>query len=221
MRLTPFRWCSVFAFIMLLFTALSCGHDQQLVSISIDPSSETFGATNIPVSANAGATVQLRALGKYIHPPVTKDITGQVTWASNTPNMVMVDSAGLLTATGSACGSALVSATVQTNHSTGNLSSSGAIVTGNMTASVVCFTGTGPALTVNFTGTGTGTISSSPSGLGCASTCTSHFPNGTTVTLTAAPNGTFGGWAGCDLVNGFDCTIHDLNADHTVTVVFN
>ena len=28
--------------------------------------------------------MQLRALGTYIHPPVTKDITNQVTWESNT-----------------------------------------------------------------------------------------------------------------------------------------
>jgi hypothetical protein len=119
----------------------SCGHDQQLVSISIDPATQTFGAANIPVSADAGLNVQLRALGSYIHPPVTKDITNQVIWASNTPQMVTVNSTGVLTATGLACGNALVSATVKTNSSAGGLSSSGAIVTGSMTANVVCFTG--------------------------------------------------------------------------------
>jgi hypothetical protein len=46
----------------------SCGHDQQLVSITVQPQSETFGAANIPVSADAGLSVQLRALGTYIHP---------------------------------------------------------------------------------------------------------------------------------------------------------
>ncbi len=119
----------------------ACGHDQQLVSIEVQPSTETFGAANIPVSADAGATVQLRALGTYIHPPVTKDITNEVTWISNTPGMVTVNPTGLITATGQACGDSLISATVTTNHSSGNLSSSGAIVTGSMTASVVCFTG--------------------------------------------------------------------------------
>ena len=119
----------------------ACGHDQQLVSIAIQPSTETFGAANIPVSADRGATVHLAALGTYIHPPVTKDITNQVTWSSNTPALVTVDPAGVITATGEACGGALISATVVTNHSTGGINSSGALVTGSMTANVVCFTG--------------------------------------------------------------------------------
>lgn len=123
-----------------LFTLglINCGHDQQLVSIAVQPEKESFGAGNIPVSANAGATVQLRALGSFIHPPVTKDITDQVTWDSNTPDIVTVSSTGLLTATGVACGDALVTATVTTNRSSGNIDSSGALVTGSMTASVVC-----------------------------------------------------------------------------------
>lgn len=116
----------------------SCGHDQQLVGISIEPSTETFGAATIPVNEDAGLNVQLRALGSYIHPPVTKDITAQVTWATDTPQMVTVNSTGVLTATGLACGNAIVSATVKTNSSAGGLSSSGAIVTGSMTANVVC-----------------------------------------------------------------------------------
>ena len=68
----------------------SCGHSQELVSIQVQPSVETFGASNIPVIDNVGAQVQLRALGTYIHPPVTKDITSQVTWSSNTPQMFTV-----------------------------------------------------------------------------------------------------------------------------------
>jgi Bacterial Ig-like domain (group 2) len=118
-----------------------CGHDQQLVSIQVQPSTETFGAQNVPVSANAGSSVQLAALGTYIHPPVTKDITTQVTWASNTPAVVTVDSKGLITATGEACGTTLISATMVTNHSVGGISSSGALVTASMTANVLCFTG--------------------------------------------------------------------------------
>jgi hypothetical protein len=84
----------------------SCGHDQQLVSISVQPSTETFGAANIPVSQDTGLNVQLTALGSYIHPPVTKDITSEVTWTSNTPQMAMVSSSGVLSATGEACGTA-------------------------------------------------------------------------------------------------------------------
>jgi hypothetical protein len=211
-----------FAIVLCMIGLTSCAHDQQLTSISIQPKTETFGAANIPVIDNAGSSVQLRALGSYIHPPVTKDITNQVTWSSNTTDLATVDAAsGLLTATGFACGNALVSATVTTDKSIGNVSSSGAIVTGNMTATVVCFTGTGPILTVNFAGAGAGTVSSSPAGLGCATTCSASFPTGTTVTLTAAPNGsTFGGWAGCDVVAGQSCTVALTNS-RSVTVTFN
>jgi len=41
---------------------------------------------------------------ELIHPPVTKDITNQVTWNSNTPDMVTVSSTGLITDTGFSCG---------------------------------------------------------------------------------------------------------------------
>jgi hypothetical protein len=119
----------------------SCGHDQELVSISIVPDTETFGDAKTPVFLDKGLNVQLRALGSYIHPPVSKDITTQVTWSSNTPQMVSVDPAGLITATGNACGNTLISATLTTNSSAGSLHSSGALVTGSMTANVVCFSG--------------------------------------------------------------------------------
>ena len=148
--MVPFFLCTVgdrmsrnlFASITVCMATLflpGCGHEQQLVSITVQPAIENFGSTTTPVSANAGASVQLKALGTYVHPPVTKDITSQVTWQSNTPQMVTVNSKGVLTATGDACGSALVFATVTTNNSApSNISSSGAIVTGNMTANVIC-----------------------------------------------------------------------------------
>ncbi len=229
------KWFVSLALVVIVGTFLtlaSCGREQQLVSIQVQPSSETFGASNIPLSVDAGAQVQLRALGTYIHPPVTKDITSQVTWNSNTPQMMTVDANGLVTVTGLACGSTLISATVTTNKSAGGIGSSGALVTGYMTGSVVCFTGTsggggsGPSVTVNFAGTGSGTVSSNPAGLSCASgtTCFSNsFPSGTNVSITAAPNGTFGGWGGCDSVDGTGliCTLDDLTAARTVSATFN
>jgi hypothetical protein len=199
----------------------SCGHDQQLVSISIQPTIETFGASNIPVSANAGSTVQLRALGSYIHSPVTKDITNQVTWAPNTPDIATVNSTGLLTATGLACGGSIVSATVTTNNSVGNISSAGAIVTGSMTANVVCFTGTGPILTVLVSGNGT--VSSSPSGIDCPTVCDASFVSGTTVTLTGTPNNgaTSVTWSNCILISAQACNVNNLTNNLTVTATFN
>jgi hypothetical protein len=122
----------------LLSTMSACGHDQQLESITVIPAVENFGSTKIPVIDDAGLNVQLRALGSYSHPPVTKDITSQVTWTSNTPQMVTVDANGVITATGLACGGTIISATIVTNHSDGAISSTGALVTGSMQANVIC-----------------------------------------------------------------------------------
>jgi len=226
------KWFSITALIataIWLLTVASCGDDQQLVSISIQPAVETFGASNIPVPADAGLTTQLTALGTYVHPPVTKDITNQVTWASSDDQEVTVSSTGLIKVTGVVCGpNALISATLTTNADGSGLSSSGAVVTGSMTASVVCFTntsgggGAAPILTVNFQGSGTGTVTSST--FNCASTsisCVDSFTPGTTVTLTATPvaPSTFGGWSGgC---TGTGTCVLLMEADTTVTATFN
>ncbi len=222
------KWWSIAVLVAvagMLLGVNSCGHSQQLVSIQVQPPVQTIGTSTTPIIQDAGVQVQLRALGTYIHPPVTKDITSDVTWSSNTPQMFTVNSTGLLTATGNSCGATLVSATVSTNSSSGGISSSGAVVTGYMTANVVCFTGTGPTVTVDFAGTGSGMISSSPPGLGCSSTagssCTGSFPTGSSVTLTAIPNGTFGGWAGCTIAAGTTCTLQNLTNNVTVTATFN
>ena len=212
-----------------LGTSLSCGHDQQLVGITVIPDTETFGAATIPVPDDAGLSVQLRALGQYIHPPVTKDITNQVTWGSNTPDMVVVNSTGLISATGLSCGGAIISATVQTNSSEGGLASSGAIVTGSMQANVTCFTGTGggggsPILTVDFAGAGTGSVTFTPSGANCATSCSESFASGTAVNVTATANPGFTvSWTNgnCDSVSGQTCIINSLTADRIVTVSFN
>jgi len=227
------KWFSIFALFaaaISLLTVSSCGDPQELVSISVQPGTETLGASNIPVSADAGLTVQLRALGTYVHPPVTKDITNQVTWTSNDTQMVTVNSTGLATATGETCGGTLISATVTTNADGSGLHSSGAIVTGFMTANVTCFTsttsggGSGPTVTVDFAGTGAGTVSSQPAGINCASTggvCVGTFATGTTVVLTATPLGTFGGWSGCNSISGETCTINSLTSDVAVSATFD
>jgi len=215
---------------------LSCAHDQQLVSIDVQPTTEDFGAPDPSLGP-----VQLIAHGHYIHPPVTKDITNQVNWSSNTPSVAVVTSTGSLSPGGVDCGNSLITATVKTNSSAGGRSSSGAIIAGSMTANVTCATGTGGAggsggaggggggggsgtfaITVQFTGAGSGTIFTTPKGLGCASQCSSTFPAGTSLTITATANAgsTFGGWVGCDSTTGLSCSIL-LNSDRVVTVTFN
>jgi hypothetical protein len=214
-----------------LFSLSSCAHSQELVSITVQPGTETVGAADVPVPQDAGFQVQLQAVGTYIHPPVTKDITNQVTWASNDTGMFTVNSSGMLTATGLQCGGSLVSATLVTNSSAGGVSSSGAAVIGYMNADVVCYTGSGsgigPAVTVTFGSTsGSGTVSSSPSGLGCTSPnpCVDEFPVGTELTLTATPTSpsTSATWGGtCPVSTSTSSCTFTLETNTTVTATFN
>lgn len=213
----------VFAVVVLaglLLSLSSCARDQELTTITIQPATETFGAANIPVFLDAGLNVQLRAIGSYDHPKKSVDLTDQVVWNSNTPDMVTVTSTGLATATGNSCGNTLVSATVTTNKSSGN------IVTGYMTVTVVCFTGGGPtlpALLVKFGG-GTGIVTSSPMGIACNATCAALFATNAMITLTAtplAPSTTTIWNSGCDSTSVNVCVINSLTADRTVDVTFN
>ncbi len=55
----------------------------------------------------------------------------------------------------------------------------------------------GVVLTVTKSGTGSGTVTSSPSGISCGSTCSASFSSGQVVTLTASASSgsTFAGWS--------------------------
>jgi PASTA domain-containing protein len=69
-------------------------------------------------------------------------------------------------------------------------------------------------------GVGTGTVTSSPAGINCGSTCVATFANGTTVTLSARTTGRnrFTGWTG-DCVGIGSCVL-TMSVDHAVTATF-
>lgn len=93
---------------------------------------------------------------------------------------------------------------------------------GGGTSSALPFTVTPKyALSVSRTGTGSGTVTSAPAGINCGASCSASFASGTAVGLaaTAAANSTFGGWTGCDSVNGAQCTVV-VTAARTVTATF-
>jgi phospholipase C len=76
-------------------------------------------------------------------------------------------------------------------------------------------------LTVQSSGTGAGTITSSPAGISCGTTCLGTFPAGTVVTLTEAPGSTstFGAWAGgCSGTGACSVT---MNANTAVSATFS
>src|ERR1039458_6124225 len=76
-------------------------------------------------------------------------------------------------------------------------------------------------LTVAAPPAGAGTITSSPAGISCPTTCTASFPKNTQVTLTATAgsNYSFAGWSGGCSGTG-TCSLM-ITAAASVTAVFN
>lgn len=221
------KWFVVAAFMAMaagLLQLSSCARSQQLQGITISPSAYTYFS---PAPTGTSQTpIPLTAYGAYIHPPETKNITGQVTWASDNTIVADVNSSGQLT-DGVACGVANISASFYTDA--GN--TSGNVVVGTMTVTVEgpasegCPTGTATSsLAVDVTsGAADGTIASSPGGINCGSTCSASFPTDSTVTLTATPNAgkSFLGWAsGCTSSSGNTCEVN-LLSDEIVSASFN
>ncbi|MGB9197037.1 MAG: alkaline phosphatase family protein [Terriglobales bacterium] len=68
---------------------------------------------------------------------------------------------------------------------------------------------------------GTGSITSTPAGINCPSTCSATYNNGTQVTLTEtpAPGSGFNGWGGACSGTGATCTIM-LNANQSASAAF-
>ena len=77
------------------------------------------------------------------------------------------------------------------------------------------------SLSVTKMGGGTGTVTSSPGGINCGSTCTANYTSGTSVTLTAAPasGSAFGGWSGA-CTGSASCAL-SMTAARNVTATFN
>jgi hypothetical protein len=77
-------------------------------------------------------------------------------------------------------------------------------------------------LTVTKTGTGAGTVTSSPTGINCGSTCSYSFAKNTVVTLTAAATAPslFGGWNGAGCSGTGTCQV-TMSAAQSVSAAFN
>jgi hypothetical protein len=214
------KWFSIVVLIAtatLLFSMSSCAFNQHLTSIQISPPSGTFGAVDPALFFN------FRALGTYIHPPQTKDITTLVTWRSDNPQVAQVTSSGVVSPNLN-CGLANISASFQ-DGSNEVVSGSSAITVDGPSSSGCTPPGPEPILTVSFAGNGTGTVTGNVS---CSTpgSCSDQFPTGSTLTLTASATGSssvFGGWSGCNSTSGANasvCTVI-LENNLTVTATFN
>ncbi len=78
------------------------------------------------------------------------------------------------------------------------------------------------SLTVAKSGAGSGSVTSSPAGIDCGSSCSHSFTAGISVTLSATPNSgsTFAGWSGGGCSGTGTCTV-TMNSDQSVAAAFN
>ena len=182
----------------------SCGHDQKLVSLTVQPS-----AGFIFSQATAGATGEFTATASYIHPPATKDVTSQATWAVD--DDVVGINAGVVTTNGN-CGTANVSATMpEGTGGASNIVIGYSFVTVNNPAVATCpGGGTEGTLSVQISPPLTGTVTSLTYGINCPSvSCIAVVPVGASVALTATPASgeTFLSWQGCTTSSTNSCTV--------------
>ncbi|SRR5258708_3199636 len=127
-----FSFAALIAAATFLFNVSSCAFNQHLVSITVSPSGSTITLTGI----GQDLPTQFTALGNYIHPPETRDITTTAVWSTDTPSVIYMDTKipGLVHATGTACGSNLgVTAKVYSDPSN---PPGGSVVVGSATVSV-------------------------------------------------------------------------------------
>jgi len=99
----------------LMLSFVGCS-SPQLDSIVITPSTETVTLGLLPngsvAPSNQQIALQYKAIGYFGNAArqTTKDITDLVTWTSDTPQMVTINSTGLTTTTGYAIGNASITA---------------------------------------------------------------------------------------------------------------
>jgi len=209
------RWFGIFALSLtatVLLSLASCARNEHLTSIQIQPSA---GGTFF--SADPSLFFNFKAFGTYVHPPHTADITDQVEWQTDNPEVVQANAGVISPNTG--CGVGNVFATFKDGNN--EVISNSAPITVDGPASEGCPQG-GATSSLSVGVTGTGTVSSSPAGITCGTICAAQFSTGTTVTLTAVPTSPATGvtWGGCDTSSATSCSVL-IEADTVVNAAFN
>jgi List-Bact-rpt repeat protein len=215
MRAGCLRYSLVAIMVLTAMNFVSCGHERKLVAISIQPPAATF------LTPDPSGQIIFTALGTFIHPPDTRDITSQVTWQTDVPQLITIS--GGVVSPNSGCGIADISASLK-DH--GNLVIGFATVTVDDPTNPICPGGSQSkgVVTVALQGTGTGTVTSSPGGINCPTgACGAQFNVGDTIVLTATPNAgsTFGSWTGCTSANGNTCSVLVQIGNTNTVAIFN
>ena len=202
---------------LIATSLLSCGYGRRLVSIDIQPSKGFEFSSPDPASQG-----QFTAIGTYQHPPSTADITNQVAWKTDVPQLVTI-SKGVISPTGIGCGVADVSASLTSRD---NVVIAYSTVTVDDPTNALCPGGSNVLGIVSVTMAGAGAnaskVVSAPAGINCPGTCIAQFTVGTTVGLNATPAaGTTVSWAGCTSVNLNTCSVDVLKGTASITATFN
>src|ERR1700721_844093 len=169
----------------------SCGHDQKLTGIQTQPQTFTF------LTPDPQATEQLTALGTYIHPPATMNITQQVKWSVDFADVVTISQSGVVSPVGTGgCGGVDITATAPAGTGgSNNVVVAVATVTVDDPSNVLC-PGGGKLATLAVGVVGAGTVTSLPAAINCSETggtCVSTYDVGASVLLTAnGPTVTWG-----------------------------
>jgi hypothetical protein len=188
----------------------SCGHDQKLVSLTIQPATFTFLDPYAPPPAT-NPTEQYTATATYIHPPETKDVTSQATWKVD-DGAVTMGAPGLFTPASGFCGVGNISASVPegTGGASNIVIAYATVTVDNPTIPTCPGGGTQATLGVSISPSGGGTVTSLTYGINCpAVSCIAVVPVGASVALTATPatGYTFLNWQGCTTTETNSCTI--------------
>ena len=137
------KWFSIAAVLtaaMVLLSLSNCARSRKLVSIAVTPP-----GTNITLTGFGQVVgTQFTALGTYIHPPESRDITSQAVWTTDSPSIITMDPSqpGLVNTTGTGCGTNLgVTASVYSDPAN---PSAGSVVVGTTTINVSFSSGTCP-----------------------------------------------------------------------------
>lgn len=178
----------------------SCGHQQKLVGLSIQPSTFTF--------LTQSGSEQYTATATYIHPPATKDVTNQATWKVDDGVVnIIVGLASPGPTLG--CGGGTISATMpEGTGGADNIVTAYATVTVDDPADPTC-PGGGSETTLSVQVFGNGTVTSVTGGISCPpGPCIEDLPVGASVGLTANPGpGDTVIWTGCSAFSGNSCTV--------------
>jgi len=182
----------------------SCGREQQLVSLQVQPATATFG------DDDPALTIQFTAIGTYIHPPATMDVTRQATWKID-DGVAAMTTPGLFAPVLGFCGGGNISASVpEGTGGADNIVIAYATVTVDNPAVPTCpGGGTEATLGVQVSPVGDGTVASLSGGISCPGQCIAEFPVGASVGLVATPASGHSllSWSGCTTSAGNDCTV--------------